>query len=91
VDDPAATEVSPAWPARPTHHQVRKAAEYGALETVAGTGLPGWSGDGGPATTATLSFPGGVALDRDGNLYIADTGNDRVRRVAVDGTMTTVL
>jgi len=52
------------------------------ITTVAGTGIRGFSGDGGPATTATLSqFSGGLALDRLGNLYIADSANLRVRRV----------
>jgi sugar lactone lactonase YvrE len=73
------------------HHQVRKVSTDGVMETVAGTGLPGRSGDGGPATAATLRFPQGVALDGDGNLYIADTGNDHIRRVTRDGTITTVV
>ena len=73
------------------HHQVRKVSRDGVMVTVAGTGAPGGSGDQGPAMAATLRFPQGVALDADGNLYIADTGNDHIRRIARDGTITTVL
>ena len=54
----------------------------GDIYTVAGDGGPGFSGDGGPATTAELSFPQGVAVDAAGNLLIADSGNGRVRMVA---------
>ncbi len=53
----------------------------GAIITVAGTGMPGSSGDNGPATAATLNNPNGVAVDGSGNLYIADSGNNRVREV----------
>jgi sugar lactone lactonase YvrE len=49
--------------------------------TVAGNGVPGFGGDGGPATSASLNAPTGVAVDRDGNLYIVDELNERVRRV----------
>ncbi len=54
----------------------------GDIYTVAGDGTPGFSGDGGPATSAELSGPGGVAVDAAGNLLIADTENNRVRVVA---------
>lgn len=53
----------------------------GLLVTVAGTGQPGFSGDGGPATEAKLREPGDLAFDAAGNLYIADLGNSRIRRV----------
>jgi uncharacterized protein (TIGR03437 family) len=70
--------------------RVRKVAANGSITTVAGTGVAGFSGDGGPATTATLNSPSRVALDKAGNLYIADSDNFRVRKVALDGTITTV-
>jgi uncharacterized protein (TIGR03437 family) len=61
----------------------------GALLTLAGTGFPGNSGDGFPAISTSLSTPGGVAMGSNGNIYIADTGNDRVRRIA-GGVLITV-
>ena len=61
-----------------------------AAPTVAGTGVPGFSGDGGPGTDALLSSPTAIAFDPEGNLYIADTGNNRIRRVVPDGIITTV-
>jgi streptogramin lyase len=56
-------------------------AKTGVISTVAGTGKPGFSGDGGPATQATLKQPHSIALDNDGNIYICDIGNHRVRKV----------
>jgi DNA-binding beta-propeller fold protein YncE len=53
-----------------------------AALTVAGTGTPGYSGDGGPATSAELSGPEAAAVDATGNLVIADNGNNRIRVVA---------
>ncbi len=64
------------------NHLVRKVdAESQTITTVAGTGQQGFSGDGGPATNATLSRPHSIALDGKGGLYIADIGNHRIRRV----------
>jgi sugar lactone lactonase YvrE len=62
----------------------------GGFVVVAGIGHPGYSGDGGPATVAALDQPEGLAVGTDGTLYIADSGNDRVRAVRPDGTITTV-
>jgi sugar lactone lactonase YvrE len=63
----------------------------GIITTVAGTGTPGYSGNKGVATSATLNSPNGVALDSSGNLYIADTGNNVIRKVtASSGVITTV-
>lgn len=72
------------------NHRIRKVTPGGAIETVAGTGAPGYNGDGGRATAAQLNQPNAVAVDAAGNLFIADMGNHRVRRVAVDGTITTI-
>jgi len=72
------------------NQRVRKVAPNGSISTVAGTGVAGFSGDGGPATIATLNGPFRVALDKAGNLYISDYGNYRVRKVALDGTITTL-
>ncbi|NNC89263.1 MAG: hypothetical protein HKN82_12455, partial [Akkermansiaceae bacterium] len=73
------------------NNRVRKVdAGTGIITTIAGTGAAGFSGDGGPATSARLSGPQGVAYDSAGNLYIADTFNYRVRMIDSSGTITTV-
>src|ERR1017187_5679152 len=69
---------------------VFKLDSAGNLTRVAGTGKAGYSGDGGPATSAQLDYPKGVALDLAGNLYIADYFNQRVRKVSPNGVITTV-
>jgi hypothetical protein len=69
---------------------LRLDAHTGALTSVDGNGTPGYSGDNGPATSAQLGGTTGVAVDRVGNLYIADTGNYRVRRVSTSGIISTV-
>ena len=61
-----------------------------SLKVVAGTGHAGYSNDGAAATGAMLDRPGGLAVDRHGNLYIADSGNNRIRKVDTNGTITTV-
>lgn len=70
---------------------IRKVSPAGIITTVAGTGTPGYSGDGHAATRAELNFPGAVAVDSTGDLYIADTDNNAIRKVTPDGTITTVL
>ena len=67
----------------------RVEAATGAITTVAGTGEQGFHSDGGPAAQAAISLPRDVALDADGALYIADGANNRIRRVACNGTITT--
>src|SRR5437588_4005086 len=62
----------------------------GTILTVAGNGQAGFSGDGGPATEARLDDPRALAADTAGNLFIADTGNARVRRISPDGIIKTV-
>jgi len=69
---------------------VRKVDSDGNISTVAGNGTQGYSGDGGPAITAQLWNPGGLAVDSAGNLYIADKTNQRVRKVDTAGVVTTV-
>ena len=71
-------------------HRVRRISPQGIITTVAGTGVAGLSGDGGPAIQAQLNSPYGLAVDRAGGLYIADLGNGRVRRVGPDGKIATV-
>lgn len=74
------------------HHRVRRVTPDGKIATIAGTGPQGFSGDGGLATAAQLNDPFGIAVDAGGNVYIADTSNDRIRRVdAVTGNIETVV
>ena len=70
------------------NYRIRKVVN-GVITTVAGNGTPGFGGDNGPATSARLNQPHGVAVDSAGNLYIADTGNNRIRKVT-NGAITTV-
>jgi sugar lactone lactonase YvrE len=72
------------------NHRIRLVTTNGLITTIAGNGSPGYAGDGGAATNASLYYPAGVALDAAGNLYIADKNNERVRRVATNGIITTV-
>ena len=71
-------------------HRVRKFAARGVISTFAGNGTAGFSGDGGQANQAQLNRPESIAIDVAGNVYIADTENFRVRRVAADGQITTI-
>jgi sugar lactone lactonase YvrE len=81
VDDDGHIFVADTW-----NHRVRRIATNKTITTIAGTGSPGYSGDGGNGPAAQLYYPTGVAVDADGNVYIADTSNNRVRKVsAVDG------
>jgi hypothetical protein len=71
------------------NHRVRRVSPAGTITTVAGSGTGGFSGDGGPATDARLNYPDEVALTANGGFLIADTQNNRVRRVSPSGTITT--
>ena len=73
-----------------SNQRVRKVNSAGIISTVAGNGLTSFSGDGGPATYAQLHTPYGVAVDGDGNVFIADSGNNRVRKVTLSGVISTI-
>ncbi len=70
---------------------IRKVDASGVITTIAGTGPPGYSGDGGPANKASLDEPYGLAVDAAGNLFIADLGNASIRKVDADGFITTAV
>jgi uncharacterized repeat protein (TIGR01451 family) len=72
------------------NQRIRKVTPAGIISTVAGTGVAGYSGDGGSGTLAQINQPAGLAVDVAGNLYIADQLNNRIRKLAPDGTISTV-
>ncbi len=72
------------------NNRIRRVSSSGSISTFAGTGTPGYSGDGGAATAAQLNKPIGVAIDATGNLIIADTQNQRIRRVNAAGVINTI-
>ena len=71
--------------------RIRKVSAGGTITTVAGNGVDGYSGDGGPATAAQLMHPHNVVALADGSFLIADASNQRVRRVAANGIITTLI
>ncbi|MGN6188467.1 MAG: hypothetical protein ACTHOE_06180 [Conexibacter sp.] len=71
--------------------RIRRVSSSGIITTVAGVGKPTFGGDGGPATAAALNAPSDVAPLAGGGFLIADTGNNRIRRVTADGTITTIV
>src|ERR1051325_5881865 len=73
-----------------SNHRVRKVDTSGTITTFAGIGIAGFGGDGGPANQAALNSPEGVAVDSAGNVYIADSFNNRIRKVDPSGTITTI-
>ena len=93
LNGPADVAVDPAgnlFIADTRSHSLRQVSPSGIISTVAGNGTQGFSGDGGPAIDAQLNGPTGVAVDRAGNLFIADNSNFRIREVSPGGTITTV-
>jgi sugar lactone lactonase YvrE len=73
------------------NHRIRKIIKTtGVISTIAGDGAIGSGGDGGPATSASLQSPAGLAFDTSGNLYIADQGNHKIRKVDTSGNITTI-
>ena len=74
-----------------SNNRIRRVSPGGTISTVAGTGASGLSGDGGPATSATLSAPEGIFGASDGGFIVGDGGNDAVRHVTSTGTISTVL
>lgn len=72
------------------NNRIRKVSAAGTITTVAGNGNPGFSGDGGPAMNASIYFPYSIAVDKSGDLFIAEYQNARIRKVSVDGAITTI-
>jgi sugar lactone lactonase YvrE len=70
-------------------NRIRKVAPNGIISTIAGTGGAGFMGDGGPATAALLNGPKGVAVDKTGNIFIADSNNNRIRKITPNGVIST--
>jgi trimeric autotransporter adhesin len=93
MSGPSAVAVAPAsgtvFIADTNNQRIRQINSSGIISTIAGTGVPGFAGDGGAAASAQVAFPGAATTDASGNLYFADTGNQRVRKI-VSGTISTV-
>ncbi len=73
-----------------SNNRINKVDKAGLIYTIAGDGLPGYSGDGGPAKQARLHYPTGIAVDNLGNLYIADSANNRIRMIDSKGMIQTI-
>ena len=71
-------------------HQILKFAATGTVSVFAGGGTPGFAGDGSPAAQALLNAPSGLAIDVQGVIYVADSGNQRIRAIGLDGTIHTI-
>jgi len=72
-------------------NRIRKVDTSGIITTIAGTGVPGFSGDGGPSVAAQLDSPHGIAVDPDGNIVFIDAQNQRIRRIDAQGVITTIV
>src|SRR5205085_507989 len=70
--------------------RIRKIDPNGTISTIAGNGTQGFDGDGGPAILARISQPVGIFIANDGGFYFADSSNNRIRRISVDGMIATV-
>jgi len=91
--DPYATVMDPAgnlYISDRAQHRIFKMTPGGVVTVVAGSGLAGFAGDGGPASQSLLNTPEGLALDSQMTLYIADSGNQRIRAISSDGTIRTI-
>ncbi len=73
------------------NYTVRKVNSSGTISTIAGTGVPGYSGDGGPANKAQFSSPYALAIDPSNNIYISDLGNANIREITTDGNIHTIV
>lgn len=92
LNNPTAITVDPAgniYFSDQYNQRIRKVDKNGIITTVAGNGNAGFAGDGGPATSAELNYPGGVVVDQNGDLYFGDPNNNRVRKIS-NGTISTV-
>lgn len=93
LDGPAAVALGPdgsLYIADTNNNRIRRVDTKGIITTVAGDGRHWYDGDGGPAVNAALDAPSGVAIGPDGTIYIADTENNRIRRVGTNGLITTI-
>ncbi len=72
------------------NYRIRKISTSGIISTFAGTGIPGFSGDGGPASAAQFQSPDGLCFDATGNLYVADRYNQRIRKISTSGVISTI-
>jgi uncharacterized protein (TIGR03437 family) len=73
-----------------SNQRIRRVDPQGTITTIAGNGERGFSGDSGPAVRASLSDPRGLAVDSSGNVYVSDTGNNRIRRIDIYGSIDTI-